>query len=111
MRPQRVVGVLGEVEVVSGEAGVDEGVFHRLRIKHRELTMTLRYRERLGGGMVGPLLAEGRVLDVAHGSREPHPAFPIDHRVVVVDMSIPYLLMAPIGRGLQRLDQHSTSRT
>ena len=100
--PQRVVGVAREVEMVGGEAGIDEGVFHRLRVEHRQLAVALVQRPRLGGGVVGALFAERRVLDAAHGGGQPHPALPVDHRIVVVDAGIPNLLVAPIGRGLHR---------
>ena len=60
--PQRVVGVVAELQVMRAEAGVDEGVLHRLRIEHRHLAGRPLEREHLRGRMIGALLAEGRVV-------------------------------------------------
>ena len=102
--PQRIVGVIAELRVMRAEAGVDEGVLHRLGIEHRHLARRLLEREHLGGGMVRALLAEGRIVHAAHGRGEPDPALLVEHRVVVVGAGVPELLVAPIGRRLQRLD-------
>jgi hypothetical protein len=40
-RPQRVVLVEAELQMVRLEAGIDESVLHRLRVEHRELPMAL----------------------------------------------------------------------
>ena len=85
------------------EAGVDEGVLHRLRIEHRQRPVGLLEREQLGGRMVRALLAEVRILRPAHRRRQPHPALPVEHGVVVVGLGVPELLVAPIGRGTERL--------
>ena len=101
--PKRVVGVIAELRVVRAEASVDEAVLHRLGIEHRDLTSGAVEREYLGRGMVRILLAEGWVLDSAHGRGEPHPAGLVEHAVVVVGALTPDLLVSPIGRGLVRL--------
>ena len=84
------------------EAGVYEGVFHRLGIEHRERAVRLLQREQLGRGVVRALLAEVGVLGAAHRRRHPYPALLVDHGVVVVDLAVPDLLVAPIGGGAQR---------
>ena len=88
---------------MGSEASVDERVFHGLRIQHCDLTHAACQRKRLGGGMLGSLAAEVRILRGAHRRREPQPAFPIKHRVVIVDPRIPDLFVAPIGRRRHRL--------
>src|SRR5213076_855945 len=60
-------------------------------------------REELGRGMVRALLAEARVLRPAHGRREPYPALPVEHPVVVVGLGVPELLLAPVRRRRHRL--------
>ena len=100
--PERVLGVVAELRVVGAEACIEVVVFHRLGIKHRHLTSRLVEREDLGRGMIRALLAEGRVLGAAHRRREPHPALPVEHAVVVVSALAPDLLVAPIGRGRRR---------
>src|SRR5260370_20412899 len=48
--------------------------------------------------MAGVLLAPGRlVLGIAERRGEPDPAFAVDRRVVIVDVGIPHLLLAPVG--------------
>ena len=39
------------------------------------------------------------------GRREPDAALPVEHRVVVVGLAVPDVLLAPIGRGPQDLDR------
>ncbi len=109
-RPQRIVGVVGELQVMGGEAGVDEGVLHRLGIEHRDLPLALLQREELGGRMVGTLAAERRILGAAHRRGEPQPAFLVDHRIVVVDPGVPDLLVTPIRRRPKRLLHRRVAR-
>ena len=85
------------------EAGIDEGVLHRLRIEHRELSSTLLEREDLRRGMVRSRLAKGGIVEPAHRRGQPHSAFFVYHRVVVVDARVPNLPVAPIGRRHDRL--------
>src|SRR5262249_58507342 len=59
--PERVVGVIAELRMVRAEAEVDEGVLHRLRIKHGSLAYVAIDWKHLGGRMIRALLAEGRV--------------------------------------------------
>jgi hypothetical protein len=42
--PQRVIGVVAELKVVGGKAGVDEAVLHRLGVEHRHLACRLFQR-------------------------------------------------------------------
>ena len=67
--PQRVVLVEAELQMVRGEAGVDEGVFHRLRIEHRQLPLARLQREQFCRRQVGTLAAEVRILDAAQRRR------------------------------------------
>ena len=67
--PQRLVGVVAELQMMGPEAGVDERVLSRLGIEHRELAVRPLHREDLGRGMIGALLAEVRVVR----RREPSP--------------------------------------
>jgi hypothetical protein len=53
--------------------------------------------------MVGAFLAERGIVAPAHRGGEPHPAFPVDHHIVIVDARIPDLPVAPIGRRHRRL--------
>src|ERR1700730_8779108 len=48
--------------------------------------------------MVRALLAEGGIVEAAHRGCQPHPAFPVDHHVVVVDPRVPDLPVTPISR-------------
>src|SRR3954462_1006754 len=93
------------------EAGVDEGVFHRLWIEDRKRAMRLLHRSELGRRMVGALLAEVRVLRPAYGSRQPEAAFLVHHGIVVVDLGVPDLLVTPIGRRPERLGHGGVSRS
>ena len=93
------------------EAGVDEGVFLRLRIEDRELADVLLDREHLGRRMVRTLLAEVRVVRTADRRRQPDPAFAVEHGVVIVDLRIPGLLVAPIGRRRDRLFDRRVARS
>ena len=68
-------------------------------------------REQLGRRMIGALLAERRVLGAAHRRGEPDPALLVDHRVVVVDLGVPDLLVAPVGRRRQRLERRGVARS
>jgi hypothetical protein len=92
------VVVKAEMQVVGLEAGVDERVLHRLRVEHRELPVALFQRKELGRGMLGALLAEGRVVEPAHRGGQPHSALAVDHHVVIIDARVPDLPVAPIGR-------------
>ena len=109
-QPERVVGVVAELRVMRAEAGVDEGVLHRLRIEHRHLPRGHLEREHLGRRMIGTLLAERGVRPVAHRRRDPHAALLVEHRVVVVGARVPELFLAPIGRGRERPHARGVSR-
>src|SRR5947209_12467407 len=47
--------------------------------------------------MVGPLLAEGRIIHAAHGGGEPEAAFLVEHGVVVVRSCVPFFFQAEDG--------------
>ena len=51
------------------------------------------------------LLAEVRIVRHVAGRGEPDAALPVDHRVVVVGLAVPDVLLAPIGRGPEDLDR------
>src|SRR5207248_8013236 len=96
-RPPLLVRVIGELQMVRAEAGVDRRVFHGLRVEHCDLSIVALDRERLGRRMLRAFSAERRIVRTAYRGREPHAALPVEHRVVVVDLRIPDLLVAPIG--------------
>ena len=109
--PQRVVGVVAELQMMGAKAGVDEAILHRLGIEHRHLARRFFQREYLCRRVIGALLAERRIVHAAHGGRQPDPALLVEHRVMVVGARIPEFLLAPIGRRHQRLDAGGVSRT
>ena len=82
---------------MSLEAGVDEGVFHRLGIEDCEPAMRLFERSELCRRVLGALLAEIRVLGAAHRGRQPEAALLVEHRIVIVDLGVVELLLTPIG--------------
>jgi hypothetical protein len=79
------------------EAGVDEGVVHRLGIEDGKLPAAFLEREQLGGRVVRSRLAKGWVIPPAHRRGEPDAAFVVEHRVVIVGSGVPKLLVAVIG--------------
>src|SRR5262249_56079569 len=96
--------------MMSPEASVDKRVLSSLRIEHRELAVRPLYREDLGRGMIGTLLAKGRVVGVAKPRSEPDPPLPADHAVVVISLGNPDLLRAPVRRRLHAAVVRRTSR-
>src|SRR5262249_42449694 len=101
--PDGVVPIVAELQVMRAEAGVDEAVVHRLRVEYGELAQILVERKQLGRRMVGSGFAEVWIVRAAERRRQPDAALAIEHRVVVVDLGVPQLLLAPIGRRLHRL--------
>src|SRR5215831_9952966 len=89
--------------MMSPEASVDKRVLSSLGVEHGELAVRPLYREDLGRGMIGTLLAKGRVVGVAKPRSEPDSPLPVDHAVVVISLGIPDLLRAPIRRRLHEL--------
>ena len=67
--PERVVGIVAELQMVGLEAGIDEGVPHRFRIEHRDLTARPLEGEDAGGRMIGTPFTEGRVVEPAQARR------------------------------------------
>ena len=59
--PQRIIGIVGEVQMVRREAGVDQRELSRRRIIHRQLAAGCLQRKHLRRGMARSLLAESRV--------------------------------------------------
>ena len=95
--PQRVIGVVAELQVVRGEAGVDERVLLRPGIEHRDVAHGAVHREGLRRRVIRAGLAERGVVGAAHRRREPQPAVAPEHRVVVVDARLPDALAGPVG--------------
>src|SRR2546427_742768 len=81
-RPQRVVGILGKVQMMRAETGVDERELPGFRIVHGELAVGAFDGKDLCRGVIRPLPAEGRIRGPAHARGEPDPALLRDHRLV-----------------------------
>ena len=104
--PQRVVGVLGEVQVVRAEARVDERELFGLRVVDRDLTGVLhepvrgaRERVRLRRRMARRRRAVGRrALGRAHLRGEVDASVPVHHRIVRVHLRVPDLLRPEVRR-------------
>src|SRR5262245_21469616 len=109
--PDRVVAIVTELQVVRSEAGIDKAVFHRLGLENGELTHILLDWEQLGRRMAGTLLAKVGIVGTADCRRQPDAALLVEHRVVIVHLRVPQLLLTPIGRGLQRLFDCGVSRS
>ncbi len=109
--PQGVVLVEAELQMMRAEAGIDEGELLRLRIVHRQLPFVAVERERLGVGIVRALAAEGRRAGRVIGPGHPDIALAVEHVVVIVELGVPDLLHAPIGRRRQRLFDRRVART
>ena len=63
--PQGIVGIFRKHQVVCIEAGPDQLGVSGLRIIEGEMPGRLFDRERLGRGMIGPGLAESRIVGLA----------------------------------------------
>ena len=101
VEPERVVRVLGEIEVMRVETEVDVGELLRLRVVHRRLPHGLVHREALRGGMARSGAAprgRGRRTD-ARG--HPEAALAVEHRVVHVAAARPDVFIVPVRRRLQ----------
>ena len=103
--PQRLVGVVAELQMMRAEAGLVGGVLAGLRIVHRHPAVGAVERKLDGRRMARALLAEVGIVRLVAGRGEPDAALPVEHRVVVVGLAVPDVLLAPIGRGLQDLDR------
>src|SRR5690606_10854258 len=100
-RPERVVRVLGELQVMRREAGVDERVFAALGLVNGEVPARALGREELRGRVIGAGLAERRlILRRADRSGVPDPALVVEHRIVGVRAAVPDRLVAPVRGGL-----------
>ena len=88
--------------MVGLEARIDERVFLRLRIEHRDLPQGPFQREEFGRRMIRTLLAVIRIVGPSYGCGQPGPALLIEHRIMVVDPRIPDVLVTPVCGGLQR---------
>ena len=103
--PERVVRVLGKIQMLRGEAGVDERPLGSLRVVHRELTRRNLERRRLRRRMVRARFTESRVLRRPDPGCEPHAPLFVEHGVVNAGVAVPDRLVAPrrtsrgIGRG------------
>ncbi len=105
-QPQRVVGILREVEMVGAEAGVDERELLGGGVIDGDLARILDEagrgsgeRIKLGGaqGRI-PLAIIRRVLGRARLCGEIDAPILVHHGIVGVDLGVPDLLGAPIGR-------------
>ena len=101
--PQRVVGVLGEDQVMGREAGVDQRELAGRRIEHRHVPRRAVDREHLGRRMIRALAAERRIGGRTQAHREPRTALLVHHRVVRVGLRVPDRLVAPVGRRRHRI--------
>jgi hypothetical protein len=61
--------------------------------------------------MAGTLLAKVGIVGAADCRRQPDAALLVEHRVVIVHLRVPQLLLTPIRRGLQRLFDCGVSRS
>src|SRR5215470_2882547 len=98
--------------MMGGEAGIDELGLAGLGIIDRQHAGALVERSEFRGWMIRPLLAESRlVLLVAECRRHPDPALAVDHRVVIIEMRGPDLLLAPVGRRSERPFHRGVARS
>src|SRR5690606_26783244 len=72
--PQRVVGIVTELQVVGLKASVDKSILHGLRIEPGELAVRLLQWEEPGRGMIGALLPEVGIGGAAQPRRKPDPS-------------------------------------
>ncbi len=89
---------------MGAEAGVDEGVLHRLGIEDRQLPARVVEREQLCRRMVRFRRAPIRIGPAADARGVPQAAALVEHGVVIVRLGVPELPVAPIGRRRRRLD-------
>ena len=97
---QRVVVVFGELQVMRGEAGVDERELFRLRVVVRRLARRGRHREVLAE-LVARAAAIGGVLAVADLRGHPDAANLVHHRVVGIGRIHPHLLLSEVAIRLE----------
>ena len=88
-RPQRVIRVLGEHQVVRAEAGADVRELPRLRVVHREMPGRAIDRRELRRRMGRSGLAVVRVVERPDRRGDPHAALFVEHRVVDVVLARP----------------------
>ena len=84
------------------EARVDERIFFRFGIEHRQRAVGFLQRENLRRRKVRSLLAPVGIVRPANGGGKPDAAILIQHGIVVVDLGVPDFLHAPVGRWAQR---------
>src|SRR6185295_4081179 len=95
--PDRVVTIVAELQVVRPEAGIDKAVFQRLGVENGKLAQILLDWEQLGRRVAGSLLAKVGIDGAADCRRQPDAALLVEHRVVVIHLRVPQLLLTPIG--------------
>src|SRR5262249_10931730 len=95
--PQRSVGVVTEVEMVSGEAGVDVNPLLGLRVVVRDLAQPSFLRRDLRRRTVPTLLAAVGVRRRTDARAEPRTHVAIHHSVVDARMAVPDRVLAPVG--------------
>src|SRR5690606_3088466 len=98
-RPERIVLVLGEHQVVGSKAGAYERELAGFRIVHRQMPRRALEGVELCGRMTRALSTEVGILERPDRLSEPRPAAMIDHRVVDVSAAIPDRLLVPVHGG------------
>ena len=93
--PQRLVGVLGEDQVMRREAGADQRELARRRIVHGQMAVGVFEREHLRRRMVRALLAEVRIGRRTHPRGEPDASLLVHHRVVIAGLAVPDRVRLP----------------
>ena len=97
--PQRVVLVIGKLQVMGSEAGLDGDVFLGFLIVERKVAIDARGGKVLRGRMVGAFTAEIRRLRPADPRRVPDSPVLVQHGIVGVGLAVPDPFLAPVGRG------------
>ena len=102
-RPERVVRVLGEHQMVRAEAGADQRELAALRVVHREMAVGALERQHLRRRMARPLPAELGVARRPHARGVPDAPLLIQHRIVARGVTVPDRRRAPVGRRRHRI--------
>ena len=100
---QRVLGVLGELQVVGAVAGVDQLEVAGLRVVVAGVASGALERKVLRVAVAGALAAPVGVVRVADARRQPDPPVGVEHRVVRVGRIVPDGLGAEVAPRLEAL--------
>src|SRR5438045_658679 len=93
--PKRVIGILGELQVVRAETRVDERELLSLWIVHCELPAAAVQRKQFRRWVTRSFFAKGRVLGWTNYGGEPDSPLFIEHRVMHVSLAVPDRFVAP----------------